>query len=87
MTKVLEICKRLTKEDTDLLFLLYQTPLSEKYFATNNNKILNETLKRAKARTLIISLKKGDIVYYELSKLGFRVIQIILCKRQMDDNK
>jgi hypothetical protein len=82
------IIKRLDQIDIDFLDLINLMGTLDRHWV-QNHPTLNDVLKKAKARSLVIPVKKhGTTAYcYDLTDLGFEVLKIIMGTRTEQQQK
>lgn len=70
--------KRMNKDDINLLEIIQQKSLlSYDFFRKEENEHLKDALKRAKARSLVIPVRKNSNYAYELSDFGIQLLETI----------
>ena len=72
------VINRMEDADKDLLSLIQSKGTLHKcYFDNEENAKLREVLKRCKARSLVIPIRRGTQYVYDLTDFGFEVLQTI----------
>ncbi len=74
----LRIFRRLTQDDTELIEIIADKgQISQDWLHKPENEKYVEVLKRCKARSIVVPIRKGTTYNYDLTDFGFNVYQII----------
>lgn len=74
----LRIFRRLNSEDTELIEIIANKGLvNQDWLHKPENEKFVEVMKRCKARSIVVPVKKGSVYYYDLTEFGYNVYQII----------
>jgi hypothetical protein len=83
----LRIFKRLNQDDVDFIELLYaKGRVSNDWINSPVNYKYKEVLKRCKARSIVVPIRKGTTYWYDLTDFGFNLHQLIQAKQQEGTN-
>jgi 6-phosphogluconate dehydrogenase len=77
----LRILRRLTDEDVEFIELLQDKGQVSSMWMKANDK-WREVLKRCKARSIVVPVRKADNYWYDLTDFGFNLYTLIQAKRK-----
>jgi hypothetical protein len=79
----LKVFRRLTRQDVEFIELLHQKgQLQREWFYKPENEKWKEVLKRCKARSIVVPIRKESSYWYDLTDFGYNLLTLIQAQRQ-----